>query len=145
MRNILINQIMAWPVITVQIDEPFSHVEEKFRQKNIRHLPVVDSEGKLLGLITQRDLFRTVSPHKDLEGAEHYDPETLDAFILKRAMISDPSTLGPDDTLLQAVELMASFKYGCIPIVDKEKKVIGIVTEIDVLKLLYKFLKEGCF
>jgi CBS domain-containing protein len=56
-------------------------------------------------------------------------------------MTKDVLTLGPNDTLAKALNIMAITKYGCLPIVDENKKLLGIVTQIDILKaiaLLYR-------
>ncbi|MBI3307372.1 MAG: CBS domain-containing protein [Candidatus Omnitrophica bacterium] len=142
MKKTPIREIMTSPAITVQIDEPFSHVEEKLRVKGIRHLPVVDDNHVVVGLITQRDLYRTLSPHRNEDGDSVYDAAALDAFILKRIMTSNPATLTPDNMVAEAVNLMAAGRYGCIPIVDVNKKIVGIVTETNILKYLAKLLRE---
>ena len=144
MRHTPLLKIMSKPVITVKINEPFSHVEEKFRIKGIRHLPVIDDHDILVGLLTQRDLFRTVAPHKDLEGNASYDPEVLNRFILKNVMTKNPTTLTPNDSIEKAVRVMAENRYGCMPIVDPAMRLAGIITEIDILKfLLARFKEEG--
>jgi len=130
---------MTSPVVTVHEDDSFSKVEEKFRMKNIRHLPVVDSADQVVGLITKRDLFRIVTPKLTPEGYR-LDTATLDNFVLKHVMILKPRTLKPDDLVKLAVQIMAQHKYGCIPIVEGQAKLIGIVTEIDILKFVDKFL-----
>ena len=142
MKNIPLGEIMTSPVVTLKLEEPFSHVEEKLRIKGIRHLPVVDQANKVIGLITQRDLYRTLSPRKNLEGETFYDPASLDNFLIKYAMTPNPATLHPEDSVSKAVSLMAVSRYGCIPIVDEEKRILGIVTEIDILKLLDRELSR---
>jgi len=141
-KGIRVRDIMKTPVITANIDEPFSKVEEKFRMKGIRHLPVVDAHDKVVGLITQRDLYKIVPPHRTLEGTYHYDAEMLNSFILKYVMTKDPVTLFPDDYLASAVEIMARQKFGCIPIVDSAGKIAGILTETDILKFLARTLRQ---
>ncbi|MBI3313486.1 MAG: CBS domain-containing protein [Candidatus Omnitrophica bacterium] len=142
MKTTPIREIMKSPAITVRIDEAFSHVEEKLRIKGIRHLPVVDQNNVVVGLITQRDLYRIISPHRNEDGENIYDAQTLDSFILKRVMTPNPATLKADSMIAEAVNLMAAGRYGCIPIVDANKKIVGIVTEIDILKFLAKLLRE---
>lgn len=142
MKKTPLREIMKSPAITVRFDEPFSHVEEKLRIKGIRHLPVVDENNRVIGLITQRDLFRTRAPHRNEEGETVYDAEALDAFILKRVMTPHPATLTPDNMIAEAVNLMAAGRYGCIPMVDQDKKIVGIVTEVDILKYLAKMFRE---
>jgi len=130
---------MASPVVTANMEDLFSNVEEKLRLKGIRHLPVVSEGGRLVGLITQRDLYRTLSPRVTEDGT-YYDPASLNDFILKRVMTQDPVSLGPEAMLSEAVAIMARNRFGAIPVVDGEKKVIGILTETDVLKWLARQL-----
>jgi CBS domain-containing protein len=141
MKDMRIRAVMKTPVITVLENEPFSRVEEKFRQKGIRHLPVVNQDGRLTGLITQRDLFR-ISPPRWTEDGYIYDRQTLDGIILRHVMKKDPLVLGPGEFFSKAVILMAENKFGCIPIVDENKKVVGILSETDVLKFAAKYLFE---
>lgn len=140
MKNIKLKEIMVQPAVTAYEDEPFAVVEKKFRENFIRHLPIVDGMDVLVGLITQRDLYRIVSPHVNEEGTYVYDEEMLEDFMLSKVMTHNPLALKPEDTLGKAVEIMARKKIGCIPIVDDRKKIVGIVTETDVLKLLAREL-----
>ncbi|PIQ85792.1 MAG: hypothetical protein COV74_07170 [Candidatus Omnitrophica bacterium CG11_big_fil_rev_8_21_14_0_20_45_26] len=135
LRDTHIREIMNKKVITLHIDEAFSHVEEKMRQNCIRHLPVVDDENKLLGIITIWDFYRAYTPHKT-ETGDYYDQEAMDRIILKHHMTPDPHTLRPDDKVAEAVQIMAEDKYSCIPIVDSENKLVGIVTQIDILRFV---------
>ncbi|OGW78275.1 MAG: hypothetical protein A2Z83_08315 [Omnitrophica bacterium GWA2_52_8] len=139
MFNVALKQIMTSPVETIRSDDSFSRVAEKFERKGIRHLPVVDHQDCLIGLVTQRDLYRVYSPRMTDDGY-FYDPEQLNKFILARVMAHDPFFMGPDERLSEAIKIMAARKYGCIPIVDADRHVIGIITEIDVLKYLGRLL-----
>lgn len=130
---------MTAPAITVHADEPLHRVEEKMRVKGIRHLAVVDRRERVVGVITQRDLYRTLSPRRAEEGPV-YDPGLLDEFILEKVMTLDPTTLGPEDAISDAIRIMAYQRYGCIPIVDGEKRILGIVTQPDVLKYVASLL-----
>ena len=99
---------------------------------------VVDDKSELVGLVTQRDVNAVVSPRKSEEGVYFYERSEMARIILKCVMTRDIETLSQDDTLYHAVELMVKKKYGCIPVVNEKKNVIGIITPIDVLKLLLK-------
>ena len=120
----------------LNVDDHFSMVEEYFHLYNIRHLPVVDKDGILRGIISQRDLYRVRSPRRTIEGEDVYDRQELNGFILKNVMTKDPFTFHPNDTLDQAIDAMVTQKYGCIPIVNDENKLLGIVTQIDVLRAI---------
>lgn len=141
MKSVLLKEIMVTQVITAKIEDPLSSIEEKMRAHRIRHMPVVDDGKKLIGIITHRDLLRTAPPHKTEDGWL-FDKEQMDHFILKHIMTSDPMTLSPDDRVVHAVDIMAREKFGCIPLTDENKKLVGIVTQIDVLKWLAKHLRE---
>ena len=57
-------------------------------------------------------------------------------------MTKDPLVLGSEDTLMHAVEIMARDKFGCIPIVDAGRVLVGIVTQIDALMFLARWLRD---
>lgn len=124
---------MVKPVISVHVEDAFEKVEAKLRGKTIRHLPVVDDSGAVVGLITQRDLFRTVSPHRNEEGFV-YDPAMLRDFVLRHQMTRDPYTLTPEDPVSKALSAMIQSNYGCIPVTDEKKKLVGILTARDILR-----------
>jgi CBS domain-containing protein len=104
-------------------------------------LPVVNSQGEILGIISQHDLNRIASPRKDDHGGYLYDSSLLCKYILQQHLIKDTITLSPEDTLENAVELMARKKLGCIPIVGPEGKVVGITTPVDMMRLFLKDLR----
>lgn len=142
MKNRPVKEFMVKDPITLNIDESFCSVAEIFKEKDIRHLPIVNSSGVILGVISQRDLNRIASPEKGPDGQYVYDADKLSQFILKQHVIQKVITLSPEDTIEKATELMAMKKLGCIPVVDKEEHVVGILTVVDLLKLLLKILRE---
>ncbi len=95
----------------------------------IRHIPIVDREGRLAGLVTQRDLL-AASTRKD-ENAP-----------IREVMRTDVTTVGPDEPLRRAAEIMIYNKFGCLPVLVDEKPV-GIITETDFLKLAIFPLSPG--
>lgn len=134
LHKVFLKDIMVKKACTINIDEPFSRVWDILRSLSIRHLPVVDDNGILKGIVTQRDLYRIVSPHKTMEGELVYDKMDLDRHILKYVMTKDVVTLSPEHTLRHAIDLMINSKYGCIPIVDDNNCLLGIITRVDALK-----------
>ncbi|NQU74199.1 MAG: CBS domain-containing protein [Candidatus Omnitrophica bacterium] len=139
LHKLLLKDIMVKEPFTIDIDDPFGKVWEMFRAHGIRHLPVIDDKGTLRGIVTQRDLYRTASPRKTMEGELVYDKADLDKHILKYVMTKKVVSLSPDQTLKNAVDLMVNSKYGCIPIVDSNKCLVGIVTQVDVLKVIAEY------
>jgi CBS domain-containing protein len=143
MKNTRLKDIMTPDPVTLNIDEPFCKVAQIFKSRDIRHLPVVNAGGVIMGVISQRDFNRITSPERTPEGEYVYDMNAIAKYVLKQHVVQHVVTLSPDDTLERAVELMAEKKLGCIPITDAELKVVGIVTAIDALKLLLKILRTA--
>lgn len=139
LRRIILNDIMIKNPYTIDINEPFSQVWEMFNIYNIRHLPVIDSNKVLRGIITQRDLYRIVSPRKTLDGELMYDKMDLNKYMLEHVMIKEVHTLSGRHTLKNAIDLLTTTKYGCIPIVDDNKHLVGIITAVEILKAVAEY------
>ncbi|MBI4309801.1 MAG: CBS domain-containing protein [Candidatus Omnitrophica bacterium] len=138
LSSIKLKDVMTSPVITVQEWEDFHVVQDKLEAHDIRHLPVVDDSGRLVGMISQRHLYKICSPRRMDNGGWHYDKDMLDSFILKRVMVRDVYILRPDNTVADAIKDMVQFKIGCIPILDDSRRPVGIVTRDDILAHLLK-------
>lgn len=136
MQNIKIQEVMVSPVICVKETDDFSLVQEKIALYDIRHLPVVNEAGAIVGLITQRDLYQIHSPRRLDDGSWFYDKEALDQFMIKNVMHPDPFTLKPGDSLYKALEATVRHKFGCIPIVDDYNVVCGILTRDAILQFI---------
>lgn len=136
LQDTKISEVMASPVITVKESDDFAVVQEKIDVYDVRHLPVVNEEGRIVGLISQRDLYRIHSPRHLEDGTWFYDKEALHQFLLMKVMTPNPFTLKPANTLLEAVESTVCFKFGCIPIVDDDHHPCGIITRDTILKFL---------
>ncbi len=136
-----IEAIMSPEVVSIVEDTHFSNVPQLFTNHNIRHLPVVDEDNELVGLMTQRELYKIQSPRKLEDGSWYYDESILDNIILSHVMIKDLLTLHPEDTVKEAVFLMVHHKCGCIPIVDEKNILCGIITQHDILKITLAILK----
>lgn len=131
-----VSEVMTSPVITVKETDNFSLVNEKISLYDVRHLPVIDDGGRIVGIISQRDLYRIHSPKHLEDGSWYYDDEELNEFVLMKVMISKPFTLKPDNSLLEAVEATIRYKFGCIPIVGEDKRPCGILTRHTILNFL---------
>lgn len=98
------------------------------KEERIRNVPVIDKNNKLLGLITLREIIDGVIGNKRKS-------------TVSEAMIKDVSAVTLDTPLRGAIELMLINHFGCLPVVDSEGKLLGIVTETDLLKTLHDLTK----
>ncbi|MBI4636977.1 MAG: CBS domain-containing protein [Candidatus Rokubacteria bacterium] len=107
------------------------------RQGDIRHLPVTDDGGTLQGILSNRD-FRRVLDFLDPEGRIPHVREIRVSDIMTKT--PDIITAHPDTPLVNIAQLMAMRKVGAVPIVDAQHRVIGILTQKDVLRELVRLL-----
>ena len=143
LKKVKLHEVMTTPVVFVNVRSPFRDVVNILHQRRIRHLPVVNSEMEVVGIISQRDLYKLQPPHKNEEGVWIYDMDVMDGFILDKAMTPNPFTLSRHSLLAEAILPMVTQKYGCIPIIDESKKLCGIITQYDILKIAFEILQEG--
>lgn len=147
--------VMNTEVSTIHLDDNFSRAEEILTKKSIHYLPVVDYADKVVGLISQKYIYKAQSPRNIMKSGEmqinpniiidgdsYYIRESLDGFILKNIMMKNPPTLRPGDSVAQAIKLMDQRKIGCIPVVDKNKVIKGIFTKDDLINFLMVILTQ---
>jgi Ala-tRNA(Pro) deacylase len=114
---------------TVQVTDTLALAREKMERGRFRRLPVVDAKGKLVAMLTERDLRQHVG----------YLPTTrVDAAMEERVV-----TIRPDECLERAVELMLERKIGGLPVVDDGGALVGIITESDCLRALLEVLRKS--
>ncbi len=141
-RETKISEIMTAPAVTVRLDQPFQEIPKLFEAHHIRHLPVVDANKRLVGLLSQRDLFRIQPPRRTPEGEFFYDDSQLEDIILAHVMVPDPFCMREDQSIGEALVTIVEKKYGCIPIVNDERVVVGILTQVDILKVAVQIYQE---
>src|SRR3989338_3655435 len=142
LNKVPLREVMTEKLFTIREGAPFHEVADKIMKNSIRHLPVVDKDNKLIGLMTERDLHKIQSPRRLEDGTWYYDQDSLDSFILRDVMIPNPFTLKPENTVAEAILKMVQKKYGCILIVDNNNTLCGIVSYVDLLKLAAQILEE---
>lgn len=133
-KAILIRDFMVKNPKSVRDTDTLYAAYEMMRMYNIRHLPVTDKEGRVVGIFTHTDL-NMAYPPKENDASWYYEKDELNSIAIKQHMTKEPALLIPEDTLREAALTMSRGKYGCVPIISGEtKKLVGIITYIDVLK-----------
>ena len=132
-----VKDLMSPDVETLFEDETMDLANTVMTLGRIRHLPVTDHQGKLLGLVSHRDLLRAFA---DLYRAR--GPDIDEAHVnVREIMTTEVTTIGPDDPALKAAELIWENKFGCLPVVDHDR-VIGIITESDFVRTAMRTLGD---
>lgn len=135
-----VGEVMTRKVVTVTENDTIASLDDGFKRFRFRHMPVVDGD-KLTGLVTHRDLLHASSSFLSSMA------EQRDALIyqqpVKLIMQKNVVTVGPGEPLLEAARLMWDSKLGCLPVVEGDDHLVGIVTEADFLRLWIVRLTDG--
>lgn len=107
--------------------------DDLMNAERCRHLPVLDEQGKLVGIVSQRDLFQSGLLRALGYGSRARD-SVLMSVVVKEVMTDEVHTTTPETALADAARLMYERKIGCLPVVDSGA-LLGILTEGDFVRL----------
>ena len=129
-----VGQIMNTDLFTVRPDDIVDLAASVMEWSHVRHIPVENDSGDLVGLLGHRALLRLVASGKHTELVE-----------VGTLMVTEPVTVGPDVLTTEAIKIMREQKVSCLPIVDGQR-LLGMITERDLIvvsaKLLETFLEQ---
>jgi CBS domain-containing membrane protein len=139
MTKLLVRNIMTTPVEFLSVGDSLDLARHLMKAGRIRHLPVIDGDERLIGLITHRKLLAAWVSHGD---PKHEKPREIAREIpVDMLMETDVVTIGPDAPAAEAARLLETWKIGCLPVVDGGK-LVGIVTEADFVRFARKLLEQ---
>lgn len=127
-----VDAIMSCDVEAVSPDISLMEIQDILRKHGFRHLLVVD-DGALVGVISDRDVLRAISPFLDTLSEEPRDVKTL-MRSARDVMRSDPVSIRPDARVEDAAGLLLEHTISCLPVVDGRDDIVGIVTSKDLLR-----------
>jgi acetoin utilization protein AcuB len=129
-----VERIMSTSVVTVSMDDSLSTIKEIFDRHGFHHVLVVE-EGRLVGIVSDRDLLKALSPHLGTASETARDLASLNRRahqIMSRKLI----TLGRDADIHDAIATFNRNRISCIPIVDAGNSPVGIVSWRDILEAI---------
>jgi CBS domain-containing protein len=128
-----VGQFMSTDLFTVRPDDLVDLAASVMDWRHIRHVPVEDDQGRLVGVITHRSLLRLLSRrHPSIDGTP---------ILVRDIMKPNPLTVESTTPTLQALDLMRKEKVGCIPVVD-DGQLVGIITSYDFLEAAARLFKK---
>ncbi len=131
---------MTQPAITVGPTSPLREVIQLMETNKIRHVAVVEDSGRLLGLISHRDVLR--SQEGSLSGAPSNEQTHMNRWIEARwVMTKELRTVYPDTPALEAALALRSHGYGCVPVVE-QGRLLGVLTESDFVEYAIQTLSD---
>jgi acetoin utilization protein AcuB len=134
----LVRDGMNREVITITPDDTLATALALTREHRIRHLPVRLGDDDLVGILSDRDIRLAMPSPLTTPDAERTDflERTPIAVVMTRTVI----TIGPDEPIEDAASLMYRHRIGSLPVVDAERRLLGILTETDILHALVRIL-----
>jgi len=138
-----VSRSMTRKVITADPEDSIFIAQEKMATHNIRHLPVVDDENRLIGIVTDRDI-RSALPYSFFrEGIGAEEKEKLSSLRVKDIMNRKTISISPTYTIQDALLLIQNSKVGALPVVDDQGKLTGILSVRDLLRAFINVLGIG--
>ena len=127
----LVKDIMTEVVEALRVGDSLDLADRIMRVGRIRHLPVVDGDDHLVGLVTHRTLLAAWVSHGS-PGTERIN-DIAREIPIEMVMVKDVLTIPPDAPAAEAARILEKHKYGCLPVVGSGK-LVGIITEADFLR-----------
>ncbi len=137
----LVRDRMSVNTVTARPETTHKQAVELMRENNIHHLPIVDKDGRLVGIVVEDDLFHAQpTPATTLSIYEIHS--LLSRLQLKEIMRHPVHSVTPDCPLEEAARMMIEEDIGCLPVVDQDE-IVGIITDTDIYQTFVGLLGGG--
>jgi CBS domain-containing protein len=146
MRHLKVDDVMTRRVATVQVGAPFKDVARLLAERKVSAVPVLDGDGKLVGIVSEADLLRKEQYHEDALPTRRRFGSRRERVLRAKAlgdfagdvMTAPAITVGPEATVVEAAKRMIEENVKRLPVVDTDGCLVGIVSRAD---LLWVFLR----
>jgi acetoin utilization protein AcuB len=129
-----VTQSMTKNVVTIEKSADIIEAVRKMKRHGFRHLPVIEADHRLIGIVTDRDL-RSALPSSQIADIRDGGEQTgLSGIKIKDIMTPDPTTVSLSDTIQDALLMLQEKKVGALPVVDEQNVLKGIVSVRDLLR-----------
>jgi len=133
--KLTVRDLMATRVVTISMDDSLETARDVFDRRKFHHLIVLE-KGKPVGVLSDRDLLKHISPFIGAPLGEHpWDTATLKKRV-HQIMTRKLVAVDPDASAAQAALRMEEHNVSCLPVIDAEGRLIGIITVRDLVRWL---------
>ena len=139
MDTLYVRDLMTPDPFTVGLEDDLATVYELMETRHVRHIPVVGRDGALEGLVSQRDLARTVLGQVS-ELPVGNQLQLLRSIKVDQVMQREVESIDPNADLRDAGQVILDNKFGCLPVVEGDR-LAGILTEADFVRYLLQILQ----
>jgi CBS domain-containing protein len=122
-RQPTVEEFMSTAVITMKESDTLSAAQIEMRMAEIRHLPVIDAKGHVVGVLSDRDILRNLTK---IDG----EPAPVAQIMSRRVQTVKPTMPAAD-----AASLLLEHRFGCLPVVGDDEQIVGIITDMDFLRI----------
>ena len=130
----LLTDMMSKAVVTVEPDDTLALVKQMFHLGKFHHVLVMQ-HGQLVGVVSDRDLYKALSPNIDTPAESYKDTATLNKSV-RQIMSHQPIVLNEHATVDDAIDIFNAHVISCIPIVSQQGQLLGIISWRDILRNL---------
>lgn len=135
-----VDEIMTTDVHTLGASNTIADARAVMTKEHVRHIPIVDDHGRLIGLVTQRDIL-AASESVIAQANDKIHARSVSQIPLSQIMIRDISVIDQNANLRQAAIHLQAHRYGCLPVADNGK-LTGIVTDSDFVAVAINLLEQ---
>jgi len=128
-----VRDLMTNEVVSLSPLDDLTELLDRMADEHVRHMPIVDRDGDLVGLVTERSLAQIALSSDAGELTLSAQRELLRRRRIREIMTTEVDTIEPDQSLREAAELLLENKVGCLPVVEGTH-VVGILTESDFVR-----------
>lgn len=134
--NAPVSSIMTKDPHTVMPDSPATELDVLFKENRIHHVPVIDEERKVVGIVGKSDFLYLLRGYTAHESDRFRESAKLRAFKSHEIMHQDVETIREDASIKEAVRLLSENRYRALPVVDEKDTLTGILTTHDIIDLV---------
>ena len=131
--SLMVEEFMETDLFTVQEDDLISMVAHLMDWRKIRHMPVENTKGQLIGLISGRAMLRYFANSHAVNGKK--------VQAVRDIMVKNPVTIDPKATIVEALKIMRENEIGCLPVIT-DGELIGIITEMDFVRISGRLIER---
>ncbi len=138
--NRRLGDIMTTKVITVHLTTTMDVVSDIFEKHNIHHVPVIEKDGTVVGMISKSDYYQLQDSFTLFKraAAERINQAVFRSLLAGEVMSKQVAVLNPDDSVLMAAGYFRENLFHALPIVDEDRRILGIVTTYDLLTYAFQ-------
>jgi len=135
----IVRDCMTTDPISANLLDGLHQTYTRMRERGIRHMPVLDTSGRLAGIVSERDLLRPSHIDSSPNVSNYF--ALTNTIKVSEAMTDHAITINAEAPVSEVLELFLKHRFGALPVVDGDNMLLGIVSTVDMLRAFKKSLE----